>query len=93
MIQGGGCARVRDRPGAPTDTPRRGMTRPSIAGMLIGMQRFVDDDGSYRASCGTISGKPARGATFTGEYVKVALHNRGCSRGLRPPDSSSDLAM
>jgi len=24
---------------------------------------------------------------------KVALHNRGCSRGLKPPDSSNDLAM
>jgi len=23
----------------------------------------------------------------------VALHNRGCRRGLNPPDSSSDLAM
>lgn len=25
----------------------------------------------HRAGCGTITGKPARGSTFTGEYVKV----------------------
>ena len=25
--------------------------------------------------------------------VKGALHNPGCSRGLKPPVSSSDLAM
>jgi hypothetical protein len=25
----------------------------------------------HRASCGTISGVPARGATFTGDYTKV----------------------
>jgi hypothetical protein len=25
----------------------------------------------HRASCGTITGKPARGTTFTGEYAKV----------------------
>lgn len=66
--------------------------------MMIGMERFVDDDRGYldwlehhpdgfvintgrtpsaaylmlhRASCGTITGKPARGTTFTGEYAKV----------------------
>lgn len=70
----------------------------AAAGMMIGMQRFVDDDRGYldwvdhhpdgfvvntartpsaaylvlhRASCGTITGKPARGITFTGEYAKV----------------------
>lgn len=71
--------------------------RPT-AGMMSGMQSFVDDDRGYldwvhhhldgfvintgrtpsaayltlhRSSCGTITGKPARGVTFTGEYVKV----------------------
>ena len=31
------------------------------------------------------------GAFHEGAYP--ALHNRGCSRGLNPPVSSSDLAM
>ena len=82
----------------PTGTSSSRMTGPTGAGIMSGMQRFVDDDNGYldwldhhpdgfvintgrtpsaaylmlhRASCGTISGKPARGTTFMGEYAKV----------------------
>jgi len=77
--------------------------------MMIGMQRFVDDDHGYldwldhhpdgfvintgrvpsgtylmlhRASCGTITGKPARGITFTGPYIKVYAANETSWRNL-----------